>query len=269
MEIVSFILSEEKVTSRVKVKCILMVATCNIDKASQIFHIITECKQKDPEVIDNVLLKLDKIQAYNILIHNINTNTNKRKNIEPSPFKLNSQPNNPQNNNSKRMKVAHLASKHESIPKTDAPLSTNLQNHSLKKQLTPKSKLFTCLFFLNYPLQCRVCGFRFVGDADGKTLLCQHLNEHKRRDVLEQNIKSLGQEYFSTFDQFVSKVNRIQFEEIQKEEEFIEAENAYCEICKEKIDILWNDERSSWMLVGVVPIEDQGGRRYCHRKCIT
>lgn len=238
MDIIQNILSEKRASMRIKSKSIIMVAMCNVEKAEEIFDAINLCRTIDPEVIDDVLKKLEDVNEYKQILNKPNEPAVTTPEI-PRP-------------------VIDVVKRKIPVPE---------QNHSIKHTKFGNGQLSKYIFFLNYPFQCRVCGFRFAGDVHGKNFLGLHLDEHSRRERLLMDAKSISQEYFLTFDQFISKVNRLEFTEIKKEEQFIIAQNAFCEICKGKIDVMWNDEKDNWVLVDCV-LMNEGEERFCHRKCI-
>lgn len=245
MDIIQNILSDKRAAPKIKSNSIILLAKCNRKKPKEILEALNLCRELNTEIIDDVLHKLKEIKEYETILLNIPEEK------EPEP---------PQINIPIRRKIT------ETLGDEDQDeLSHKKLNQSIKQIKIGNSFLSTYLFFLNHPLQCRVCGFRFAGDLDGKTRLCLHLDEHTKRDKLMLDAKAISQEYFLTFDQFLCKVSRIEFDEIKKEDQFIVAQNAVCEICKERIEMQWSDEKNNWVLINFVAIGEEG---FCHRKCI-
>lgn len=128
----------------------------------------------------------------------------------------------------------------------------------------------TCLFnlsFMNFSLQCNICGFRFDAEEDGKSKFTLHIDNHTRKERALENAKSISREYFCSMDEFVSSINKLELEVKTKEIQYYKAENSLCDVCRDKIDVEWNDEMDDWVMVDCVCINERD-RKFCHRKCV-
>lgn len=144
--------------------------------------------------------------------------------------------------------------------------NNNEKIETSNKSVNEELNLFN-LFFMNFSLQCKICGFRFDATEEGKNKFTLHVDNHSRKERALENAKSVSRDYFCSLDEFISNINKLELEVKTKEVQYYKAENSVCDVCSDKIGVEWNDEMDDWVMVDCVCI-DERKKKYCHRKCI-
>lgn len=147
-------------------------------------------------------------------------------------------------------------------------MDVNSDRNSDKSILDNKFSKFDILY---PPLQCRICGIRFFSSdlKDEKTEkeYVDHIENHSKKKNLNEN----KEYFFSEENWFEEKLEKIDFSfntiknEIVKETNFIFVNKKliFCSLCKNKMNVFWNDEEDTWCIRDGVKLGDE----YVHKEC--
>ncbi|KRH91954.1 mRNA cleavage and polyadenylation factor I/II complex, subunit Pcf11, partial [Pseudoloma neurophilia] len=114
-------------------------------------------------------------------------------------------------------------------------------------------------------LQCRLCGLRFRTNFDfDENSYIDHMEKHQK----EKN-DTVGhfRPFFNNIDGFINKrVKKIIFKEEFKELKeniLVKKKLIFCAICKNKMNVVWDDEADSWAIKDGVRLGDE----FVHKEC--
>ncbi|RVD92496.1 mRNA cleavage and polyadenylation factor I II subunit pfc 11 [Tubulinosema ratisbonensis] len=141
-------------------------------------------------------------------------------------------------------------------------IKNKLTNQSKKKNQNSKKLLKKLIKILYKPIQCKICALRF--DTHESEALSVHLQDHQRKIRSTEQQTTLSREYACKESEWL--VSKISLPNLVFSNVKVKSDKAQeCKICKEKIQLKFDDEEEAWVLHEGVKTED--GFFY-HRKCI-
>lgn len=142
----------------------------------------------------------------------------------------------------------------KSIPK---PKTQKIKKEKPIERLIRKLKKI-----LYKPIQCKICAIRF--DTQESEALSVHLQDHQRKLRTSEQHTTVSREYACRESEWL--VSKISLPTVSFSNTKVMSDKAQeCKICKEKIQLKYDDEEEAWILNEGFKSEDGF---YFHRKCI-
>ncbi|KCZ79902.1 hypothetical protein H312_02704, partial [Anncaliia algerae PRA339] len=137
------------------------------------------------------------------------------------------------------------------------------KDKKIKKKKKPIEIIMKKLQGILYkPIQCKICALRF--DTNESELLSLHLQDHQRKLRSTEHHTSFSREYASKESEWlVTKINLPSFSNTYTKVKSDKMQD--CKMCKEKIQLKFDDEEEEWILNDGIKTEE--GFFY-HRKCV-
>ena len=122
--------------------------------------------------------------------------------------------------------------------------------------------------FLFKKLLCEQCGLRF--DEEDEQVLLAHLADHARFNKGLADKQHICREYFPDEDRYLVEEIDLDLPSIESDDDakiFVDKKIVFCEICKERLRIEWDEAQEKWCLFEGVELNSERSN-YCHRKCV-
>lgn len=138
-----------------------------------------------------------------------------------------------------------------------------LSNESIRVATSPS--------ILYLPNQCKLCGLRYGNTKEGDEQMGIHIDEHRRRARVLGEKDYVSRELFPTLEAWTKNIEKIKLKlEVEKVEKIAHSGGpAFCDVCRNKIEVEWDDKEDSWMLKDAVSLEKAGSTSFCHRRCVS
>lgn len=128
-------------------------------------------------------------------------------------------------------------------------------------------------------LQCRICALRFHSNNKDsiEQFYIDHMEQHQKKKNIESNV-SFRQFFVDSNGWFNQKSEKIFFDFSFPHQQDFEKDSSnftkttkihvqrkliYCSLCKNKMNVVWDDDEDSWMIKDGVKLGDE----YVHKDC--
>lgn len=120
------------------------------------------------------------------------------------------------------------------------------------------------------PNQCKLCGLRYEDTPEGDEQMGIHIDEHRRKARVLGEKDCISREFFPTLEAWTKNIEKIKLRlEVEKVEKIAHSGGpALCDVCRNKIEVEWDDQEDRWMLKDAISLEKGGRTSFCHRKCV-
>ncbi|AFM99258.1 hypothetical protein EHEL_101660 [Encephalitozoon hellem ATCC 50504] len=137
-----------------------------------------------------------------------------------------------------------------------------LNNECLKAEADPS--------ILYPPSQCKLCGLRYEDTPEGDEQMGIHIDEHRRKARVLGEKDCISREFFPTLEAWTKNIEKIKLRlEVEKVEKIAHSGGpAFCDVCRNRIEVEWDDQEDRWILRDAVSLEKGGRTSFCHRKCV-
>ncbi|AFN83967.1 hypothetical protein EROM_101520 [Encephalitozoon romaleae SJ-2008] len=120
------------------------------------------------------------------------------------------------------------------------------------------------------PNQCKLCGLRYEDTPEGDEQMRIHIDEHRRKARVLGEKDCISREFFPTLEAWTKNIEKIKLRlEVEKVEKIAHSGGpALCDVCRNKIEVEWDDQEDRWILKDAISLEKGGRTTFCHRKCV-